>query len=67
MPRYRTSLDEHEIRAQVRSKRSVTGHLMWFYRLTDAQGQKISPLIHGPYLTAEDANKAAEAEIEMLV
>jgi hypothetical protein len=64
MPYYLAIADSPETRGHVYSKRLVTGQLVWYYRLRI--GDHLSPLIHGPYLSAEDANKAAEESIEAL-
>lgn len=65
-----TSFDEPEVRAKVFSRRSLTGLLEWYWRLkvqySHDKHWTESVLLHGPYLTARDAGKAAEDELEML-
>lgn len=64
MPYYLATFDEPEHRGFVYSKRLVTGQQVWYYQLR--VGDNLSPQIHGPYLSAEDANKAAEETVGAL-
>lgn len=64
MPYYLATFDEPEIRGHVYSRRLVTGQLRWYFRMKT--NDVLSPLIHGPYMSAEDANKAAEDQVELL-
>ena len=65
MPVYHTSLDEPEIRARVYARRSVTGHLDWYWYLTK-DDERASATLHGPYWTVQDAYKEADEFVFMI-
>ena len=65
-----TSFDEPELRARVFPRRQATGRQEWYWRLKVRYAHEEnwieSVLLHGPYLTAQDAGKAAEDHMELL-
>ena len=56
---------EIEFRGQVFSRRTVTGHLDWYWHLKQ-DGRRLSATTHGPYWTAADANKEAAEMVRMM-
>lgn len=57
MPYYLVTHDAPPPRARVFSRRSATGHLHWYFRTNQ------SPILHGPYLSPEDAHDDAEKTV----